>query len=175
MVGATTVYWLNPYKLLTHEVSLDALLAQLTKTRATRCALAEGSFRSGPGVENCSDIMCAAPVEGAMGGRKRERENPCFICGHFHNYEGGEPCSVCGHAAAAEPAAAPPTQSAFPTAVVQDFLYLGSYDQASRVEVLKAMGITHILNVRLFTSLPTPHVLAMRPVSGHARGLRRCV
>lgn len=87
-----------------------------------------------------------------MGGRKRERENPCFICGHFHNYEGGEPCSVCGHAAA--PAAPEglvhdPSAGAFPTAVLQGSLYLGSFDQASRAEVLKAMGITHLLNVRL--------------------------
>lgn len=34
-----------------------------------------------------------------------------------------------------------------PTNVIPGFLYLGSYDTASRVEVLKTMGITHILNV----------------------------
>lgn len=34
-----------------------------------------------------------------------------------------------------------------PTAVVPGFLYLGSYDTASRQELLKAMQITDILNV----------------------------
>jgi hypothetical protein len=79
--------------------------------------------------------------------RKRERENPCFICNHYHNFEAGEPCSVCGHGpAAAVERAAPP--SAFPTLVVPDFLYLGSYDHAARAELLKAMGVKRILNVR---------------------------
>ena len=27
---------------------------------------------------------------------KRERENPCFICGHYHRYEEGETCGICG-------------------------------------------------------------------------------
>lgn len=35
-----------------------------------------------------------------------------------------------------------------PTAIIPGRLYLGSYDTASRSEILKAMGITHILNVR---------------------------
>ena len=79
--------------------------------------------------------------------RKRERENPCFICNHYHNFEAGEPCSVCGHGpAAAVERAAPP--SAFPTLVVPDLLYLGSYDHAARAELLKAMGVKRILNVR---------------------------
>lgn len=34
-----------------------------------------------------------------------------------------------------------------PTTVVPGFLYLGSYDTASRQELLKAMNISHILNV----------------------------
>lgn len=36
--------------------------------------------------------------------------------------------------------------SAFPTQVLKDFLFLGSYDNASRSEVLKTLNITHILN-----------------------------
>ena len=32
--------------------------------------------------------------------------------------------------------------------VLPGFLFLGSYDNASRTEVMKALGITHILNVR---------------------------
>jgi hypothetical protein len=49
-------------------------------------------------------------------------------------------------AAAAPPAVKPP--SAFPSEVVPGFLYLGSYDHASRHEILKTFGMTHILNVR---------------------------
>jgi dual specificity MAP kinase phosphatase len=82
--------------------------------------------------------------------RKRERENPCGICWHFHKYEEGEVCGVCGHRLKlAEGEGAPARrESAFPTEVVKDFLFLGSYDNATRSEVLKALSITHILNVR---------------------------
>ena len=79
--------------------------------------------------------------------RKRERENPCFICNHYHNFEAGELCTVCGHGPAATVERAPPP-SAFPTLVVPDLLYLGSYDHAARAELLKAMGVKRILNVR---------------------------
>mgnify|MGYP002389572649 CR=1 FL=1 len=34
-----------------------------------------------------------------------------------------------------------------PTEVLPGFLFLGSYDHASRAELLKALGIAHILNV----------------------------
>lgn len=37
--------------------------------------------------------------------------------------------------------------SAYPSEILPGFLYLGSYDNASRCELLKAMDITHILNV----------------------------
>jgi hypothetical protein len=79
--------------------------------------------------------------------RKRERENPCFICNHYHNYEAGEVCGVCGHGPTCA-VALPAPPSAFPTEVLPSFLYLGSYDHASRSELLKAMGIKRILNVR---------------------------
>lgn len=77
--------------------------------------------------------------------RKRERENPCPICNHYHKYEEGEPCGTCGHRmiGASEKG---PQQSAFSTEVLTDFLYLGSYDNASRAELLKSQGITRILN-----------------------------
>ncbi|VAI73298.1 unnamed protein product [Triticum turgidum subsp. durum] len=82
--------------------------------------------------------------------RKRERENPCGICGHYHKYEEGEPCGVCGHRppalGPAGPAAAPRQESAFPSEILKDFLFLGSYDNASRSELLKTIGISHILN-----------------------------
>lgn len=61
-------------------------------------------------------------------------------------YEGGEPCSVCGHRLA-PPTANSQRASAFPSAVLPSFLYLGSYDHASRSDALKMLEITHILNV----------------------------
>ena len=61
-------------------------------------------------------------------------------------YEGGEPCSVCGHRLAF-PTANSQRASAFPSAILPSFLYLGSYDHASRSDALKMLEITHILNV----------------------------
>ena len=61
-------------------------------------------------------------------------------------YEGGEPCTVCGHTLARHDNSAN-KGSAFPTEILPGFLYLGSYDNASRSELLKTVGITHILNV----------------------------
>ncbi|CAD5168217.1 unnamed protein product [Musa acuminata subsp. malaccensis] len=78
--------------------------------------------------------------------RKRERENPCDVCGHYHKYEEGEVCGVCGHRVAAALARPIQQSSAFPSEIVKDFLYLGSYDNASRREILKTLGITHVLN-----------------------------
>jgi hypothetical protein len=67
-------------------------------------------------------------------------------------YLGGEPCSICGHklevpagVAGTAPALKPP--SAFPSEIVPGFLYLGSYDHASRQEILKTLGINYILSV----------------------------
>ncbi|KAL6911389.1 hypothetical protein ACP4OV_000194 [Aristida adscensionis] len=80
--------------------------------------------------------------------RKRERENPCGICGHYHKYEAGEVCGVCGHRWKPSDGEAAPArhESAFPTEVVKDFLFLGSYDNASRSEVLRTISVSHILN-----------------------------
>ncbi|KAL3624662.1 Protein-tyrosine-phosphatase ibr5 [Castilleja foliolosa] len=81
--------------------------------------------------------------------RKRERENPCGICGHYHKYEEGEVCGVCGHRMAAvvdNSAASPVHASAFPSEILPEFLYLGSYDNASRAELLKTQGISRVLN-----------------------------
>ncbi|BBM98786.1 protein MpIBR5 [Marchantia polymorpha subsp. ruderalis] len=77
--------------------------------------------------------------------RKRERENPCYVCGHYHKYEDGEVCGICGHRQQ-EATEKGPQQSAFSTEILPAFLYLGSYDNASRAELLKAQGITRILN-----------------------------
>ncbi|KAL3700766.1 hypothetical protein R1sor_018788 [Riccia sorocarpa] len=77
--------------------------------------------------------------------RKRERENPCYVCGHYHKFEDGEVCGICGHRQQ-EATEKGPQQSAFSTEILPTFLYLGSYDNASRAELLKAQGITRILN-----------------------------
>ncbi|EPS63124.1 hypothetical protein M569_11663, partial [Genlisea aurea] len=81
--------------------------------------------------------------------RKRERENPCGVCGHYHKYEEGETCGVCGHRLAAvtdTSVASIVPVSAFPSEILPDFLYLGSYDNAARAELLKTQGISRVLN-----------------------------
>ncbi|KAI0496987.1 hypothetical protein KFK09_023313 [Dendrobium nobile] len=78
--------------------------------------------------------------------RKRERENPCGVCGHYHRYEEGEVCGICGHRIPASDDKTIQHASAFPTEIWKDFLYLGSYDNASRGELLKTLGISRILN-----------------------------
>ncbi|KAG1364261.1 protein-tyrosine-phosphatase IBR5 [Cocos nucifera] len=78
--------------------------------------------------------------------RKRERENPCGVCGHYHKYEEGEVCRVCGHRMPVAEERSAQQGSAFPSEILKDFLYLGSYDNASRAELLKTLGISRILN-----------------------------
>ncbi|GAA0146823.1 protein phosphatase [Lithospermum erythrorhizon] len=79
--------------------------------------------------------------------RKRERENPCGICGHYHKYEAGEVCGICGHRLPVLTDKTPPIQlSIFPSEILPDFLYLGSYDDASRAQLLKTQGISRVLN-----------------------------
>lgn len=83
--------------------------------------------------------------------RKRERENPCGVCGHYHKYEEGEVCGICGHRMPESAAEKSPLHvSAFPSQILPDFLYLGSYDNASRSELLKTQGISRVLNVSSF-------------------------
>lgn len=109
---------------------------------------------------------------------KREREEPCGVCGHYHDvsgstgassrgrgrapsrqppplcappppqYEGGEPCGICGHRLVQTEQPKPQAPSALPTEVLPGFLFLGTYDHASRAELLKTLGIGNILNVR---------------------------
>ncbi|PPS18038.1 hypothetical protein GOBAR_AA02533 [Gossypium barbadense] len=78
--------------------------------------------------------------------RKRERENPCGICGHYHKYEEEEVCGICGHRIPLSSDKSSLQVSAFPSLILPGFLYLGSYDNASRSELLKTQGITHVLN-----------------------------
>lgn len=77
---------------------------------------------------------------------KREREEPCGVCGHYHDYEGGEPCGICGHRLVQTEQPKPQAPSALPTEVLPGFLFLGTYDHASRAELLKTLGIGNILN-----------------------------
>ncbi|XP_071691856.1 protein-tyrosine-phosphatase IBR5-like [Rutidosis leptorrhynchoides] len=78
--------------------------------------------------------------------RKRERENPCGICGHYHKYEEGEVCGICGHRLPAGVEEGLIQVSAFPSEILPEFLFLGSYDNASRSELLKTLGVSRILN-----------------------------
>ncbi|XP_021631334.1 protein-tyrosine-phosphatase IBR5 isoform X2 [Manihot esculenta] len=78
--------------------------------------------------------------------RKRERENPCGVCGHYHKYEEGEVCGICGHRMPESAEKSPLHFSAFPSEILPEFLYLGSYDNASRSELLKTQGISRVLN-----------------------------
>jgi dual specificity MAP kinase phosphatase len=66
-------------------------------------------------------------------------------------YEGGEPCSVCGHVLVGSRMQ---HESCMPTTVIPGFLYLGTYDTASRQDLLKTLNITHILNVSRGVSGP---------------------
>jgi len=61
-------------------------------------------------------------------------------------YEGGEKCGICGHVLlpASQTAGKASTR---PTEIIPGFLYVGSYDHASRLEMLKAMDISHVLSV----------------------------
>lgn len=87
--------------------------------------------------------------------RKRERENPCGVCGHYHKYEEGEVCGVCGHRTPVVSDTTLPYQvSAFPSEILPEFLYLGSYDNASRAELLKTQGISRVLNVSSWCLIP---------------------
>lgn len=79
--------------------------------------------------------------------RKRERENPCGVCGHYHKYEEGEVCPICGHRmAGVDEKGSSFHTSAFPSEILPEFLFLGSYDNASRAELLKTQGISRVLN-----------------------------
>lgn len=61
-------------------------------------------------------------------------------------YENGETCPVCGHAPILNgPATSPP--SALPSEIIPGFLFLGSYDHASRQDMLVTLGIEYVLNV----------------------------
>ena len=53
-------------------------------------------------------------------------------------------CPTCGHCKPVEEQAG--CSTAFPSEIIPNFLYLGSYDHASRPDLMRAMDITMILN-----------------------------
>jgi hypothetical protein len=64
---------------------------------------------------------------------------------YISQYAGGEPCGTCGHVMSAPEKKL--HDHVMPTCIIPGFLYMGSYDTASRPELMKAMNITHMLNV----------------------------
>ena len=68
---------------------------------------------------------------------KRDREEPCYICSHYHDFDAGEACSTCGHVMTHQEKQH--CETVLPTCILPGFLYLGSYDTASRSEMLKAV------------------------------------
>lgn len=80
-----------------------------------------------------------------MGKRVREADEACPICQHYHDYEGGEKCAECGHQKAAQPIKCDSGES-IPHVVIEKFLYLGSYHNASAKDCLHFVGITHLLS-----------------------------
>lgn len=80
---------------------------------------------------------------------------PLFYFPHPHltarplfssQYLGGEICSVCGHTHIPEHDLIQ-TPSSLPSEIVPGFLFVGSYDHASRIELLKTLGINYVLNL----------------------------
>lgn len=63
-------------------------------------------------------------------------------------YEGGEQCKICGHVLQTLPVTIEHSRAS-PSEILPGFLYLGDYNHASSCSLLKAIGITHILCVRL--------------------------
>ncbi|MBA0715478.1 hypothetical protein Golax_014371, partial [Gossypium laxum] len=85
--------------------------------------------------------------------------NPCGVCGHYHKYEEGEVCGICGHRPPISSDRTSLQLSAFPSVIFPDFLYLGSYDNASRSELLKTQGITRVLNDDYILSDRSPAIV----------------
>ncbi|KAK4783799.1 hypothetical protein SAY86_018167 [Trapa natans] len=94
---------------------------------------------------------------------KRERETPCGICGHYHKYEEGEVCGICGHRVVPSSEKTLLRVSAFASEIFPEFLYLGSYDNASRTQLLKAQGISRILN-----TVPASQTLRNNSITYHS-------
>nr|GMD36949.1 protein-tyrosine-phosphatase IBR5-like [Ipomoea batatas] len=81
--------------------------------------------------------------------RKRERAGePLRRVRPLPQVRGRRVCQICGHRMAGVAEKVSSIQvSAFPTEILAEFLYLGSYDNASRAELLKTQGISRVLNL----------------------------
>lgn len=79
---------------------------------------------------------------------KREREPACPVCFHYHKWEQGEVCKTCGHRPSTPSERREPA-STFPSEILPEFLYLGSYDNASRNELLKAVRVSGFRTFKL--------------------------
>lgn len=82
-------------------------------------------------------------------------------------YEGGEPCSICGHRLA--PVQGGHLPSVIPSEIIPSFLYVGSYDHASRPDLLNTLGIGNILNLvppipNLYKNSFTYHTVSTMPI-----------
>lgn len=80
-----------------------------------------------------------------MGKRQREADEACPICLHYHDYEGGEKCADCGHQKTSVPAVCKAGES-IPHVILEKFLYMGNYHNASAKDCLSFVGITHLLS-----------------------------
>lgn len=76
---------------------------------------------------------------------KRGREDPCPICLHYHDYEGGEVCSECGHQK--KDVHLQCYENTLPFLVLDRFLYLGSYHHAAAMDTMRFIGVEHFLSL----------------------------
>ncbi|PON35533.1 Dual specificity phosphatase [Parasponia andersonii] len=154
MVGAThsTLYLMQLARQQTHAT---LYLMQLASDRLTPILMTFGvtvgnQIRWDPGALSLISWLryWTGVRKRRRGLRGRGRENPCAVCGHYHNNEEGEVCEICGHGIPVSSEKTSIQVSAFPSEIFPEFLYLGSYDNASRSEHLKTQGISRVLNVR---------------------------
>lgn len=83
-------------------------------------------------------------------------------------YHGGEICPDCGHKKGEGQFMVPNafTSRRHLRPVMDDFIFVGSYDDSSRLEHLKQVGVTHLLNVSnpvTFLALPVDAPLSVLP------------
>lgn len=98
---------------------------------------------------------------------KREREDACSICKHYHDYYGGEICSTCGHVRLHKSDRHSIHSHHHPSStdglhfqqrsliasnlsqlklLITNFLYIGNCEVACHKHKLYVSGITHLLS-----------------------------
>lgn len=81
---------------------------------------------------------------GLAAGRTGLTSHACAcLPGPTPQFEEGEVCPICGHCL---PTAETAASGSLPSEVLPGFLYLGSYDDSMKLELLKAMGVSCVLN-----------------------------